>query len=283
MAMRPAGPVRVTAPEQVSPGVVRGGSFAIDDLTVDFLKRTYLLGIQINGVDDEFFLHHLENAMEWVRDHTSTAIRDEFVEDEPHDYFAADWMQYSFLKVNRGPVKLVQKISAVYPTGNYLFEFPQEWLRVDPNGRQIQIVPSGGSLAMALLGQGGTYLPIIYRNLQYLPQLFHVYYTVGWPEGGIPRRLIDAACKKACIDILAIVGDIIYGPGVVSRTVSIDGISQSESYANSGQEAAVFTGRISRYLKDLNGDPSRPEGSPEHDGLILSIKKHYIGLNLTAL
>ncbi len=263
-------------------GQVRGGTFDLKNLNVNLLKNVYLIGIQINGVSDEFFDYYLQLAINYVRDETGLAIFDEVISDEPHDYFASDFLQYSFLKVNRFPVKSVQQVVAIYPTGNYLFTFPNEWLRVDRNGGQIQIVPSGGSLAQALLGQGGTYLPIIYRNLQYLPQLFHCYYTSGWEPGKVPNQLVDAVCKKACIDILAIVGDMLYGPGVVSRSVSVDGLSQSESFINNGQMGAVFTSRIVQYAKDLWGDPTNKTGG-DQDGLLWSLKKEHRGLALTSL
>lgn len=261
-------------------GQIRGGDFDINNLTVEYFKSTYLTGIQINGVEDSFYQEYLDNACEYVKHETGLAIQDEIVADEPHDYYAADFLQYSFLTLNRFPIKLVTRIDAIYPTGNYLFTFPNEWLRINRNGAQVQIVPSGGSLAQALLGQGGTYLPIIYRNLQYLPQLFHVYYTAGWQSGQVPRRLIEAVCKKAAIDVLVIIGDIIYGPGVVSRSLSVDGLSQSETFVNNGQDAAIFTSRVARYAKDLWGDP---QARPDQDGLLQSLKKEYRGLALVSL
>jgi hypothetical protein len=269
-------------PLQQFDGQIRGGTFDVANLNAALLKSRYLVGIQINGVDDGFFDYWIENAINYVKDETGLSIRDEVINDEPHDYYASDFLQYSFLKLNRVPIKSVLRIDAIYPTGNYLFTFPNDWLRVDRNGGQVQIVPSGGSLAQALLGQGGTYLPIIYRNLQYLPQLFHVYYTAGWEPGKVPNQLADAVCKKACIDVLAIIGDVIYGPGVVSRSVSVDGLSQSESFINNGQMGAIFTSRIVQYAKDLWGDPTNKTGG-DQDGLIWSLKKMHRGLDLTVL
>lgn len=261
-------------------GQIRGGNFDINELTPDYFCKNYLTGIEVEGVTPEFFQEKLEDAIDFVAHETGVAIRDEVVVDEPHDYVANDWFNYSYLTLNRGPIKTVARIVAIYPTGNYLFQFPSEWIRTNRNGRQVQIVPSGGSLSQALLGQGGTYLPIIYRNLSYLPQLFHVDYTSGWESGQVPRRLIQAVCKRAAIEVLAILGDIIYGPGVVSRSLSVDGLSQSESYVNNGQAGAIFTSRIVQYMKDLYGDPAL---KPDTDGLIWSLRKEYLGLDLTSL
>lgn len=261
-------------------GQIRGGHFDLENLTVDYFKKKYLVGLEINGVDTGFYQEYLDDAVEFVAHETGIAICDEVVNDEPHDYDARDWMQYSYLKLNRNPIKFVQKVCAIYPTGNYLWTFPSEWLRVDRNGAQIQIVPSGGSLSQALLGQGGTYLPIIYRNLQYLPQLFHAWYTAGWQDGKVPRELIQAVCKKAAIDVLGVIGDIMYGPGVVSRSLSVDGLSQSTSFVNNGQGVALFQGRVAQYSRDLFGDPS---ARPDQPGLIQSLKYQYRGLGLTSL
>lgn len=261
-------------------GQIRGGTFDLANLTAEYFKETYLTGLQINGVEDAFYNEYLANAKEYVAHETGIAVDDETINDEPHDYIANDFLNYGFIKLFRYPVKQVKQVQALYPTGNYLFTFPLEWLRVDRNGAQIQVVPSGGSLSQALLGQGGTYLPLIYRNLSYLPALWHVYYVAGWENGKAPRRLVEAVCKKAAIDVLAILGDIIYGPGIASRSLSVDGLSQSESIVNNGQLGAVFTGRISQYSRDLWGDP---QARPDQDGLLQSLKKEYRGLDLYSL
>ena len=257
---------------------IRGGTFDLVNLTAQYLRDNYLTGIQVQGIPDTFFQEHLLNAMEFVAHETGVAIADEVVADEPHDYISSDFLQYGFLRLNRLPIKSVDRIDGVY-SGSVLFTFPTEWLRVDRTAGQVQIVPFTGNMTMITQG-GAAYIPLLGNATSVVPQLWHVAYTAGWEDASIPRRLIEAVCKKAAIDILAILGDLIYGPGITSRSVSADGLSQTTSLANSGADAAIFGGRIARYTRDLWGDPT---ARTDQDGLLLSIRKEYRGPTISSL
>jgi hypothetical protein len=133
-----------------------------------------------------------------------------------------------------------------------------------------------------LIGRGGAFLPLLFRETSYLPQFFQVDYTAGWPAGKLPEDIVDAVFKRCVIDILAQIGDLIYGPGVTSVSSSMDGFSESKSIVNNGQLGAVFTSRISQYRKDLYGEGQTYGGSGQ-SGLIARLKSHYHGVNAWSL
>ena len=92
----------------------------------------------------------------------------------------------------------------------------------------------------------------------------------------MPRQFIEAICKVACIDLLTVVADVIYPPGMTSKSVGIDGLSESFGIMNNGQKPPVFTGRIVQYEQELYG----PNGN---DGLLYQLRTSYHGLPLQSM
>jgi hypothetical protein len=55
---------------------------------------------------------------------------------------------------------------------------------------------------------------------------------------------------QASIRLFEILGDVLFGPGVASESVSLDGAAVSKSLANSAKYA-LFSGRISSYKEQM--------------------------------
>ena len=71
--------------------------------------------------------------------------------------------------------------------------------------------------------------------------------------GGIDETLQDMIATKASIDVLRVMGDILYGPGISNQSFSLDGISQSFGVTKSA-EGGAYSGRIKQYLQKINDD-----------------------------
>ena len=71
--------------------------------------------------------------------------------------------------------------------------------------------------------------------------------------GGLDESLRDMIATKASIDILRVLGDVLYAPGVASQSFSLDGISQSFSVTRSA-DGGAYSGRIKQYLQKINDD-----------------------------
>lgn len=269
----------------------------LTDLTPEYLKRNYLFGLDFvdrEGAEcpPEFYEGHIATAVATLERHCELDVARKVVTDEVHDYHVKDYQQYAFLQLFRWPVVQrtvpsrvaagdnaiypVQRLAAVYPTGQTICEFPLEWIRLDAAHGQLQLVPTNGSLSSFLIGRGGQYLPLVFQNLDYLPQLWHIDYVSGFEDRQVPRDILDAICKIAAIDVLTIIGDTIFPPGVSSISAGVDGLSQGLGIVNNGQGPAVFQGRCKAYNLELYGDPSLKN----RPGRLDSIRDFYKGIRM---
>ena len=76
-------------------------------------------------------------------------------------------------------------------------------------------------------------------------------YITGWRTDELPEDLVDIISKFAAINTLAIIGDYLYGVGIGSLSISLDGVSQNTPLTKSGKYG-MFSGRIQMYIDDIN-------------------------------
>lgn len=252
---------------------------SITDLTPSYLKQHYLFGIKLlddngNEYPDDFWYQKIGFAAGEVERVCNIRVLPTPIKDETHDYYVEEYSKFAFLKLDHQPILSVDRIRMVYPTMVEGVTFPKEWAKIDRNAGQLQLIPTAGTLSQVILGIGGSFLPMMTSGLSYLPQLFHIDYTAGFDYGKCPRNVFDAVAKKACIDILTVVADVIYPPGMTSKSVNIDGLGESFSIMNNGNRAPVFTGRISQYMEELYGD------GRTNRGVLAEIRDQYVGIKM---
>lgn len=253
----------------------------VSQITPGLIKDAYLTGLNFVDANKQpypssWYVTHINSAIAKFERHTQIHVLRRVIVDELHDYNANDYVNFCFFSLFNYPVISVERVAAMYPTGQLVFTFPVEWVRLNTVHGQVQLVPTQGSLSSVLLGRGGSYLPLIYAGMGYLPQLFHVDYTSGFAEGMVPLDIVDAICKLAVIQMLAVAGDTVFPPGVTNISAGIDGVSQGIGILNNGQLPPVFAGRISTYRAELYGRATGPEG----EGVLDQLRSQYKGLNL---
>jgi hypothetical protein len=98
------------------------------------------------------------------------------------------------------------------------------------------------------------------------------YWTLTYITGfhNIPKDILEAIGKQAAISVFTILGDIVVGAGIASKSQSIDGLSQSISTTASAMYNA-FSARIGQYEKDLEKT------------LIPRLKARYVGITLMSM
>jgi hypothetical protein len=74
--------------------------------------------------------------------------------------------------------------------------------------------------------------------------------TVRWYLTDIPDNLRHLIGMMAAIHPLTIAGDLVLGAGVTSRSIGIDGLSQSVSTTKSGAQGGAFAARIKSYNEE---------------------------------
>ncbi len=258
-------------------------TITLEELTPKWLRDNYLTGLTLcdekdKPYGDPFYETHLMNAARHIEGLCDIAIVEEVIQAEEHDYRIGDYMTYAFMQLFKSPVRRVDEVRAVYPLGQTIQVFPQEWIRLEPLHGQIHLVPSRGSLGQIIIGQGGDFLPLIYGGLSYLPNLWQVDYTAGMDPENLPRDVVEAIAKMAALDVLTVMSDLVRPIGVASESVSIDGLSQSMSYL-----APAFQQHIVRYTDDLYGPAGKSQNMRTTGGLLRQIHDQYRGFNLASL
>lgn len=253
----------------------------ITDLDVKYLKDRYLYGLDFVNYDgspwpDAPYEQSINVALAKFQEMTQIAVLDTPIVREAHDYSAADYLRWAFIGLFRKPVMSVQKIEVKFPVNDDYIEWPLDWVKLNKEPGQIQLIPSQGSLSNILIGQNAGLLPLLQGAYNYVPQMWHISYTPGFPNAQIPLMIIDAICKLAAIELLTLASDTIYQPGVRSITVSKDGVSHSLGILNDGRLPAVFSSKIGFWLTQLYGDGRKWNGS---DGELGALLLKYRGIN----
>lgn len=211
-------------------------------LTVEQLKARYFFGVDLTNdkgepLPDAVWEHNILAAIRWMEHQLDISILPTaFL--ERHDYYRSDFGAFSLIKLDNCPVISIESFRVQYPSGQNVIEFPLEWVRLNNAEGQVQIVPTAGTLSEILVGQGGSFLPAIYNGLQYLPQLFELQYTAGFPIGRVPRNIVDIIGLVAMTVPLGMFGDLVAGAGIANISLSMDGLSQSIGTTASAENTA---------------------------------------------
>ena len=255
----------------------------LQDLTPDWLRKNYLLGLKFvdecgNPYDDDFYETYLQNAVRKLEMLCDISILSLTINAEQHDYDASDYIQWGFLRTFKVPVKQIDELRGVYPTNVSAVRFPSEWIEFRADTGQINIVANGGGLGQVVIGQGGTILPMLYGGMSTLPNLWQIDYVAGMDEMNLPRPIVEAVAKMAASEILTMMSDLIRPLGVNSQSVSIDGLSQSQSY-----QVPAFKARLDRYDADLYGPAGKQQVLAMTNGLLKQIYDAFHPIQLESM
>ena len=259
----------LTEPSDPIPGI---GIAIRNILTVEQLKSRYMFGLDLTNdqgepLEDDVYQHYILAAIRMFEHEVDIPLLPtSFV--EKHDYYRSDYLMYNFLKLDNSPVISVDEFRVQYPSGQNVVVFPEEWVRLNRLEGQIQIVPTAGTLAEILVGQGGSFLPAIYNGLDFLPQLFEISYTAGFEEGKIPRNIIQSIGQFASIGPFHVFGDLIAGAGIANVSLSMDGLSQSIGTTSSATNSG-YGSRILGYQRELK--EALPELRQYYKGIRMSV------------
>lgn len=230
------------------------GLAAVSILTPAQLKARYLFGLDLTNdagepLSDAVFQFYILGAIRWFEHQLDIPILPTTFT-ESQDYFRQDYEAYLFLQLDNYPIISVESFSAQYPSGQTVVEFPAEWLRIDRAAGHLRIVPTAGTLSEIQVGRGGSFLPIVFQGVDYLPDLFQVTYVAGFESGKVPTNILDIIGKFASLGPLHIFGDLIAGAGIANLSLSMDGLSQTIGTTASATNAG-YGARVGNYLKEI--------------------------------
>lgn len=211
---------------------------------------SYFLGIPLidkqgNSISNFVISDSISAAQLEIENYLSIKLKKQIIFEEK-DYTKEDWLSWGYLRVTY-PVNEIYELKGFVNSVQQM-DLPREWLSIKRSNdnlkfRQIHVVPiSSSSIQTSLIYNG--VVPLGFFQNQNIPNYWKVVYTTGFDI--VPIDLYNIVGKLASLNLFHILGDLILGsPGVVAKSISIDGLSQSYS-TQSG-----FKNRIDSYLKDL--------------------------------
>lgn len=247
-------------------------------LTVKQMKERYLVGllnddgqlVDYRGrpIPEETLIHQLNTAISYLETRLDLIILETKFE-ENYDYRQVDYTNFNFIPLKKRPLIEVIELKAKFPNNQDLVVYPKQWYVEEKEAAQIQLSPVEGTFSGLIVTQGGSYVPLIYGVREYWPHLFHITYRAGFCSDQIPVIVNEMIGMQASIRTFEILGDVLFGPGVISEGVNIDGASVNKALANS-QKYALFSGRISSYKEQMKD-------------YIDAVRKFYSGISSTVI
>lgn len=252
---------------------------ALDILSIQELKDFYLYGLDLTqdqGIPypDYLFAFYIRAAVSSLEHKLDITMRRTVFEEERHDFYKEDYESFMAIQLNHYPVISIESVKMVLPGESVIRTFPKDWIHIQRESGQLQIVPGAGSAGSLLLGAAGSWLPTVYGGARFVPDMFRVAYTagIGAPPPGswgfepgsepasvsVPNPKLDRVAetlketvgKIAAFGPLNIAGDLLVGAGVASQSISIDGLSQTINTTSSATSAG-FGARLIQYQKEL--------------------------------
>lgn len=244
-------------------------------------KMKYLQGLPLekDGVPlpDSLFEHYIQVAVEQIEGLLGLKLQRQVIE-EDKDFRYDDWVNWSYVKASY-PVVCPISLDGFLGTTKQA-KYPRQWLvsRKTNDGklysRIMYMVPSypasmGNQNSIVVSGV----IPSLnwfasYRGNGHIPCYWRLRYVTGWKK--IPSEIIDAVGKLATLQILPIISDMLMGNnvsgiqgsgvgwGISSKSISIDGLSQSLS--STAPQGGVFGARSKQYIDALGDTSGRNPG-----------------------
>ena len=241
-------------------------------LTVDHLKNWFMFGLDLTDDDgypfpNSMFEFAIRAAIDSLEKTLMIKIKPTSIVGERQDYYRQDYMDFAFIQLNNYPIFDVSRVALRYPTAGSDITFPAEWYQINKEHGQLHLIPTSGSLSQILIGQGGDYLTFVWKGWDWMPNLWIIDYMAGFPPSGytyvspqaasytgvldkLPDDIVGTIGKMACFYPLNIAGDLVGGIAIASKSIGIDGLSQSIN-TTSSPENAGYSARLRQYEREL--------------------------------
>jgi hypothetical protein len=247
---------------------------AVGVLSVQELKEVFLFGLDLtddagNPFPDSMFEWGILAAIRFLERRLDIRIKKTVFTDERYDYYRGDYLNWTIIKLRESPVISVERVAVTWPSNTEVIVFADEWIQLRPDVGQVNVVPASGTLSQVLLTAGGSFLPLVAGGRDFVPNILEVDFTAGFEDGEVPHDIRDAVAKLAAFAPLNVAGDLIVGAGIASKSVSIDGLSQSVNTTSSATNAG-YGARLVQYEKELKRS-------------IPVLERYYKGIRMVAL
>ena len=235
--------------------------------------ENYLFGIPLTirgkAISEDMIQFHLNNVAEKIENLLQVKLTRQIIT-EQKDFNKDDWIHWSYVKASYPVVcglRMVGFLGNVKQT-----QFPSNWMSARRSNdeklytRNIYMVPTYGSqtngnnsaVIYGLTPSLNWFAP--YSGKGQIPTYWTLEYITGFDK--IPKDIVQVVYKLTAIQILSILNDAMIGSagdssagmgwGVTSKSITLDGLSQSVSSVASSY--GIFGSRIKQYGKELLDD-----------------------------
>lgn len=226
-------------------------------ISPDEIRNLYLWGLplQKNGqsISDEQIEFFIQSVTEQLEETLSLKFKKQLIKEEK-DFYADDWRVWGYIKASypiNCPIELVGFLGTVKQV-----TYPRTWLstRSTNDGknysRQLHLVPNTNSTHEQLVVYNGLLPNINYFSNPQIPNYWQMTYVTGFDK--IPKSIINVIGKLVSMNIFAFLSDALLPfPGTNSKTLSLDGLSQSLNFNGAN---GLFAARIKQYNDELYGN-----------------------------
>ena len=227
------------------------------------LRESYLFGIPTCTSDgrkmsEQAMKQHILTAQESVEKLFSIKLEKQAIY-ESRDFVREEFNAWGYVR-SMYPIVYIDYLKG-YINDACQVDYPKEWLSIKKIAavavyRNVYLIPNSASSHGATMSQNS----IIYNGLsphlgwfgqKWIPNYWRLLYTTGWNAKDIPTDLLDFIAKLAALNVLAVIGDFLYGVGLTSINISLDGVSQTTPLSRGGKYG-LFGARIQLYLDEMN-------------------------------
>lgn len=226
------------------------------------LRENYLFGIPTCTTDGRkisasTIKQHISTAQKRIENLFSIKLNRQVVS-ESQDYNRQEWMVWGYVEFTY-PIAYPDDLTGWINSAKQV-NYPSEWLSVKKTEvvamwRNLFVVPNSASKRGAVMTQNsliynGVTPHLGYFGKSFIPNYWRLKYITGWRASEVPDDLVDLISKLAAINVLAIIGSYLYGVGIASFSVSLDGVSQS--FPLKSGRYGIFSDRIELYMQQIN-------------------------------
>lgn len=177
-------------------------------------------------------------------------VKQEITESLP--FIRRDFQSWGYIEVSypvNKPTKLYGYLNDVMQIA-----YPPQWLSAKTSGdakgyqSRMYIVPGNNAPTSNSVVFAGIIPNLGLVGFNMIPDYWRVSYITGFDK--VPQNITQVIGKLASIPMFAILGDVLFGLGLSSKSISIDGLSQSLSSPVSGGNS-LFTARVKELTRQL--------------------------------
>lgn len=250
-----------------------------ETISVQDIREKFLFGVQLQSrggdMPDSTFDFYIQFAQEQIEKYLNVKLNLQIIS-ENKDFFLSDWANWSQVRASY-PITTPITLNGFIGTVKQV-EYPRQWLSVRKTSddvlysRLIHVVPNSYSTYHQSAAVYSGFFPNMgwFGGGKQTPNYWTLEYVTGFKK--IPADIATAIGMLAAINILAVANETLAAAmgalGTSSRSISLDGLSQSTSMYINGQ-TGIFGARIKQYTDTLMG----PNGAG--GGLLDKLRDYY--------